>query len=363
MISKKSATKKTEFNPKNISISGNEKISFISNLTTMLQAGIPILETIDSLLEDSKGSMKKLLQTLRDDLIQGQPVHSSFSKFPKVFDKVTINIIRASEEAGTLDVTLKDLKENIKKEMEFNDKIKSALIYPSFIVFVFFGVLTMILVVVVPKISTVFSRLNVVLPLPTKVLIFMSNALLNNTIPVLIVIALIIAGTIFLFKKEKKIIINLITKMPLLSKITREIDMTHFTRSLYLLLNAGIPITSALELTKQVVSSKDIARAIQHAHDVVSGGKKLSEAFHDEKKVIPSMVIKMTEAGEKSGTLDKSMLEASEFLDYQVSGTLKTLTALIEPLMLVVVGALVGAMMLAIIAPIYSLIGQVGTSN
>jgi type II secretory pathway component PulF len=125
------------------------------------------------------------------------------------------------------------------------------------------------------------------------------------------------------------------------------------------LLNAGIPITSALELTMQVVCSKDFSRALKHAHEVVTSGKKLSEAFHDEKKVIPTMVIKMTEAGEKSGSLDKSMLEASEFLDYQVSGTLKTLTALIEPIMLVCVGGMVGVMMLAIIAPIYGLIGQV----
>jgi len=351
--------KKKEGNLKHVSISANEKISLISNLTTMLTAGIPILETVDSLLEDAKGNQRKLLQTLRDDLIQGQPIHASFAKFPAIFDKVTINIIHASEEAGTLDVTLKDLKDNIKKEMEFSGKIKSALMYPTFIVFVFFAVLLLILVVVVPKISTVFLRLKVELPLPTKILIFMSNALLHNTIPVVIGIALLIAGVVFLIKKQRKRIVQVITLLPGVSGLVREIDMTHFTRSMYLLLNAGIPITSALELTMQVVSSKEIARALKHAHEVVTSGKKLSEAFHDEKKVIPTMVIKMTEAGEKSGSLDKSMLEASEFLDYQVSGTLKTLTALIEPIMLVCVGGMVGVMMLAIIAPIYGLIGQV----
>ena len=147
-----------KINPKHVSISANDKITLISNLTTMLGAGIPILETVDSLLEDAKGNQRKLLQVLRDDLIQGQPINTTFAKFPRIFDKITVNIIKASEEAGTLDVTLKDLKENIKKEMEFNDKIKSALIYPSFIVVVFFAVLLLILVVVVPKISTVFLR-------------------------------------------------------------------------------------------------------------------------------------------------------------------------------------------------------------
>lgn len=346
---------------KNVSIPGNEKISLISNLTTMLTAGIPILETVDSLLEDAKGNQRKLLQTLRDDLIQGQPVNATFAKFPRIFDKVTVNIVKASEEAGTLDVTLNDIKDNLKKEMEFNDKIRSALIYPVFIIIVFFAVLLMILVVVVPKITTVFSRLTAELPLPTKILIFMSDAILKNTIPVVVGIILVVAIIVFLIKREKALVLRVFTLVPIVSKLSKEIDLTRFTRSLYLLLNAGLPITAALELTHDVVSNKDVAKAIFHAHEVVSSGKKLSEAFQADKKVIPTMVIKMTEAGEKSGSLDKSMLEASEYLDYQVSGMLKTATALLEPVMLVFVGGMVGAMMLAIIAPIYGLIGQIGT--
>ena len=162
----------------NITLSNNDKLGILSDLSTMLSAGIPLLESVNALLEDSKGNQKKLLEALRDDLTQGKHVYFTFSRFPNVFTRVTTNIVKASEEAGTLDVTLKDIKENLKKEIEFSDKVKSALIYPLFIVFVFFGVLLMILIVVIPKISSVFSRLKVDLPLPTKILIFMSNALL-----------------------------------------------------------------------------------------------------------------------------------------------------------------------------------------
>lgn len=151
----------------NISISNNDKLGMLSDLGTMLSAGIPLLESVDALLEDVKGNQKKFLEVLRDDLNQGKHVYFTFSKFPNVFSRVATSIIKASEEAGTLDVTLKDLKGNLKKDMEFSDKIKSALIYPLFIVFVFLAVLLMILVVVVPKISSVFSRLRVDLPLPT----------------------------------------------------------------------------------------------------------------------------------------------------------------------------------------------------
>lgn len=347
-------------NTKNISISRNEKITFISNLYTMLSAGIPILETVDSLLEDSKGNQKKLLQTLRDDLVQGQHVAVTFAKFPKIFDKVSVNIIKASEEAGTLDTSLKDLKATIMKENEFNDKIKSALIYPVFILVVFVAVLLMILVVVVPKISTVFGRLNVPLPLPTQIMIFMSNALITNTIPVIIGTFFVIASIVYLYKKNKRVFVSIIISLPVVSTMAQKVDLTRFTRSLYLLLNAGIPITSALELTELVVAKNDTQKAIKHVKEIIFAGKKLSDGLKDNKTIFPSIMIKIIEAGEKTGTLDKSMQDVSEYLDYEVSNSLKTVTALIEPLLLVFVGVMVGGMMMAIISPIYSLVGQIG---
>lgn len=344
----------------NTSLSANDKIALISNLHTMLDSGIPILETVESLLDGSKGGSRKLLLALKQDLGQGQHMYVTFAKFPKIFDKVTVSIIKSSEESGTLDTALEDLKLSIRKDIEFNDKIRSALIYPAFIVVVFVLVMIVILVQVVPKIATVFSQLNVVLPLPTKIMIFMSNALMAYTIPIIIVTGVLITGVVYLFKQNRKLFINALTSLPLVSTLTEQIDLTRFTRSLYLLLTAGLPITVALELTQDVVIKRNIANAIKHAKNYVYSGKKLSEGLKDSKKVIPPIMIKIIEAGERSGSLDKSMLDVSEYLDYQVSNTLKTLTALIEPIMLVGVGVLVGGMMMAIIAPIYQMIGQVG---
>lgn len=344
----------------NISLSSNDKITLVSNLATMLSAGIPILETVDSLLDGAKGNTKIILNTLREDLIQGKRIYTTFSKFPKAFDKVTVNIIKASEEAGTLNTTLKDLVDIIRKDIEFNDKIKSALVYPLFIFLVFIGVLVMILYVVVPKISTVFSRMNVELPLPTKILIFMSNILVNYTIHVVVSIVLIGVLFMFIYKRKKRLILNLLFKLPYVSSLVLSIDLTRFSRSLYLLLNAGLPITNALELSRDVVIKKNVALAINHTKESVIAGKKISEGFKDYKSIFPNIMIKITEAGEKSGSLDKSMQEASDFLDYQVSNSIKIVTALIEPVMLVFVGIAIGGMMLAIIGPIYGMIGQVG---
>lgn len=344
----------------NITLSNGDKLSALSDLGTMLSAGIPLLESVQALLEDAKGNQKKFLEVLRDDLTQGKHVYFTFSKFPNVFSRVVTSIVKASEEAGTLDVTLKDLKENLKKDIEFSDKIKSALIYPLFIVGVFLAVLLMILIIVVPKISSVFSRMHVALPLPTKIMIFISEALLNQTIPVVLSLVVFALLTLFLYKKQKRFLLNLIVKSPIVSGLAKDIDLTKFSRNFYLLLNAGIPITSALELTENVVVNREVEMGIKHAKEAVASGKKLSEGFKNNRKIFPSIMIRITEAGERSGSLDKSMSEISDFLDYQVSAKLKTATALLEPILLVVIGVLVGGMMLAIIAPIYGLIGQVG---
>lgn len=345
----------------NISLSTNDKISLLSNFATMLGAGIPILETVDSLLDGAKGNQKIILETLRADLSQGQHVYTTFAKFPKVFNKVTVHVLRASEEAGTLEEALNDLRGNIRKEAEFTDKVKSALIYPAFIALVFFGVLLLMLLFVIPRISSVFSRLQVELPLPTKLLIGLSDMMLHNTVVFSIGFFVSVVVGILLYKKQKKHIIQAFCSLPIISQLVTEIDLNRFTRSLYLLLTSGIPITTALELCQEVVVKPETQKAVIHAKEMIMGGKKLSEGFKDNKNIFPIIMIKITEAGERSGSLDKAMNDIADYLDYQVSATLRTITALIEPVMLVVVGLLIGGMMLAIIAPIYSLISQVGS--
>ncbi len=344
----------------NVTVSGSDKLGLIGSLATMLSAGIPILEVVNSLREDAKGGQRIILNAMLDDLMQGKHVHQTMAKFPRVFDKVTVNVIKASEEAGTLDVTLKDLRITIQKDMEFADKVKAALIYPIFIMVVFAGVLLMMLIVVVPKISQVFARLRVKLPLPTRLLIGMSTVLLNYTIPFLVISAVIIAGTVILYKKKRQLVTEVFFSLPLVRDLVKQIDITRFTRSLHLLLSSGLPITAALELTQDVVVRRATSKIIATSREMVFAGKPLSEGFRAAKGYVPTIMIKLMEAGEKTGTLDKSMQDISEYFDYQVTNTLKTLTALLEPALLVLVGVVVGGMMVAIIAPVYGLISQVG---
>lgn len=348
------------FGQNKVKLSASEKIGLISNLSTMLSAGIPILDAVSNLLEDAKGGTKKVLDTLRDDLTQGHQVHYSFAKFPDVFDKVTVNVVKASEEAGTLDVTLKDLKETIRKQTEFNDKVRSALVYPIFILIIFVGVLLLNLVMVVPKISQVFANLKVPLPAPTRVLMALSDLLVKNTIPTLGGIVIVIILAAFIYSRNKNFVLNIFYSLPLVSDLVKLIDLTRFSRSLHLLLTSGLPIVNALELTSDVVMRTGTKKVIDSSREMILSGKNLSEGLRTGKGYMPTIMIKLVETGEKTGSLDKSMQDISEYFDYEVSNSLKTMTTLLEPIMLVLVGVVVGGMMLSIIAPIYGLISQVG---
>lgn len=345
---------------KTIRLSSAEKIEFFSNMHTVLRAGIPILKGVESLLEDTKGNLKTVLSELRSDLIAGRRVYTTLAKFSSSFDKVTVNLTKASEEAGTLETTLCDIKENMRSEMEFSDKVRSALIYPLFVLLVFLGVMIMMFFVVVPKISQVFSKLSVNMPITTKLMIIMSDFAVKYYVYIIIVSALGLFAVYLIITRKRKWIVYIMSRLPLISGLYKKIDVVRFSRSMSLLLASGIPIVTALELSSEVVNRRDMNKLIKDSVAVVLSGGELGTGLAKHKGIMPNIVVKLIELGEKSGGLEKSMTDVSEYMEYEVSKSLKSITAMIEPIMLVFVGLLVGGMMMSIIAPIYNLISQVG---
>jgi type II secretory pathway component PulF len=343
----------------NLTISTSDKLGLISNLATMLGSGIPILETVTALNQEAKGNLKKVLDATIHDLNQGHNLSFSFARFPKIFNPVHISILKSSELSGNLISSLKDLRKGIRRDLEFTDKVKSALLYPAILMVVFTLMFTLILFFVIPRIAAIFSNLRVVLPLPTKILISLSNLLTSYPLVILAIILVIVLLSGILFKAKKRQFINFFFSWPLVRSITREIDLTRFSHNLSLLLASGVPITNALDLSREVVINNDIYKAIAQSREAILSGGKLSEGLKGTKRGIPNIMLKIIEAGEKTGTLDKSMEDISEYLDYNVTNNLKSITTTLESVILVVVGIFIGSIMLSIIAPIYNLIGQI----
>ena len=344
----------------NVKIRNTDKLNLFVTLGIMLAAGIPILEVVDSLLEESSGPIKIFLETLREDISQGKTISSTMAKFPSSFDKVTVNVLRLAEESGTLETSIKEVQINLQKEIKFHDKVRAAALYPLIVIVVFLLVVLTILFFVIPRVASVFTALKITLPLPTKILLFLSNSLIYHTPIVLTILMVIVAGSVLVYVKKRNWLINKLTSFPLIRKIAREIDLTRLSRSLSLLLSTGMPITSGLELAQSVVVKDEIRQIVSELIVAVTSGRKMSEALRKSPKIIPKFMVKMTEAGERTGSLENSMRYISEYLEYQVEKTLATIATLLEPALLVVIGIVVGSIMLSIIGPIYSLIGQIG---
>lgn len=344
----------------NVTLKNKEKMILFSNFATMLKSGITLSESIESLLEEANGNLKIVLESMRNDIMQGKRVYVAFSRFPRVFDKVTVNVIKASEEAGKLHIALRDLKDNLKKQNAFMNKVMITLLYPGAVICIFIAMFIMILTFVIPRFSQVFKQLHVKLPVPTQILFNLSESVTTYALYYLVGIAIFLSILIFLFSKYRQKLIRFITSFPLIKKLVIYIDLTRLFYNLHILLESGISIISSLELLKDIVINKQVAAMIDNARKTILAGKKLSAGLKTDNKIVPPMMIKLVEAGEATGTLHQSLKDVSEYLDSEVVNSLQVMTALLEPIILVVIGVSIGGMLMAIIAPIYQIIGQIG---
>lgn len=343
---------------KSLSISNQEKLNIVDSLATLLASGIPIIEAVESLLEEAKGDSLKILKILEEDLNQGKTIAYSLTRHPKSFDPITVNLIKAAEESGTLETTLKDITESIAKDIDFIGKVRGGLIYPSIILFIMYGYINLALFFVIPKFSEVIDRLKYDVPLPTKILFGVSKFANDNLLLVITAQVLAVLCIVILFKTKKSFIARLFFSLPLISKLVLEIDITRFTRSLSLLLKSGIPIDEAIRLSKDVVGKKEIRDVITDSLKQVESGKTISSGLKKHKGIIPGFMVRITQAGEKSGTLENALQQISNQFETRVTNRLKSVTLLIEPILLITVALMVGALLLAIVAPIYNLIGK-----
>jgi type II secretory pathway component PulF len=345
-----------------LKLKNRERLSIFTDLSTMLSAGIPILEAVQSLETDNKGQPEKVLHHIRTSINNGIPLSKSMGQMPGAFNPITVNLIRAAEAGGTLEETLRDTVKATRKDIAFSDQLRNTMIYPLFVMALFLGIVILMLAFVIPRIALVFRSLNVKEPLITRVLIHVSQFFTHYWLFILAVIVLIAVLTAAFISSNKAFLIRSILSLPMFKTLGINIDLTRFTRSFGLLMSSGVPILDSLKLSENVVQKNEIKTVIQQMQKDVSAGKSITLSMRGENSVIPTIMWRSIKTAESTGTLDQTLQNLNEHFDDQVTESLKILSSLLEPILIVTVGVMVGFLMIAIIAPIYNMISQINSA-
>lgn len=322
---------------------------------TMINSGLSLLRSLTILSQQTDN--KKLAEVygqVRTAVEQGSSLSQALAAHPKIFPPIMVNMTRAGETGGFLDQVMLRMADNFEAEVRLRSKVKSAMTYPV-VVFAFsLLALTGMLIFIVPVFADMFASLGGELPLPTRVLVVMSNSL-KTMLPFLIVA--IIAGA-FLWKryKHEERVRNIVDpfklKAPIFGTLFQKVALSRFTRNLGTMIHAGVPILQALDIVSQTTGNVVLTRAVQDVEVSVRRGESLAGPLMQH-SVFPPMVVQMMAVGEDTGSLDAMLHKISEFYDAEVEATTEALTSLIEPLMIAVVGGIVGAMIIALYMPIF----------
>ncbi|MFV1917320.1 MAG: type II secretion system F family protein [Patescibacteria group bacterium] len=342
-------------------ISTSEKATFCRFLATMLRAGLPLPKAVDIISKETPSKrFQKILLDVSFQTRKGASLFSVFSNYKNDLGTVFLTMVRAGEESGTLDKSFDYLAKQLMTAHEMTQKVKGALIYPAVIVVAMLGNAVVMLTFVLPKISDVFSKLAFELPPTTKLVLGIGSFVGSNMLLVIgVIIGLIILSVLALIiRSTRQILLTIITKVPLVKKLRDQIDVSRFARTLSTLLKTGVPIMEALDVAADLISQPKLQKQAKKFSEGVSKGEALSDLLVKEGKVFPQVLVQTVKAGEESGALEQVLLEMAEFYEKEVNHTLKRLTSLIEPLFMLLIGIAVGAMVLMMVVPIYSIVGS-----
>ncbi|MEW5895473.1 MAG: type II secretion system F family protein [Candidatus Omnitrophota bacterium] len=331
-----------------------EIVIFARQLSTMIEAGIPILQSLEALEEqmESQG-FKTVISKMQEDIQQGSSLSAAFAKHPRVFDSLFINMIKVGETGGILNTILERIASYLEKSLKLKRQVKSALTYPTVIIFMATVITTVLLVKVVPTFAEIFESFGGELPALTQMLIDISNFLKNNIL--FFIGAVILAG--FLLAKWHKTeagrmaIDTLLLKMPIFGALMRKVAISRFSRTLAILLQSGVPILESLDIVGKSCGNAVIEHVMEDVKTNVKEGEGIALPL-SKSGVFPPMVIRMILVGEKSGQLEKMLNKIAEFYDDQVDAAVAGLTSIIEPLIIGILGIVIGFIVIALFLPI-----------
>ncbi|MDO8730744.1 MAG: type II secretion system F family protein [Candidatus Omnitrophota bacterium] len=338
--------------------SPQEVVSFTRQMALLVRSGIPLVDAIESLAEQPFSPVfKEVLRTLGQDLRQGRSFSEALAQHPAAFSVFSVNMVKSAETAGILDQVLERLASLGEEEMELRGRVSSALVYPVLLVFLSLGVVTFLMAFVLPKFISIFEESEVILPLPTRILLFISQLLQNFWFLIPPVVGgAVWAGLRYFRRPEGRVRLHRwILQAPLLGRLMTQTLLARAFRVLAALLKSGVAAVPALAVTEDLMGNEILSNAVGRIRRAVVGGAPLSEPFRAE-KVFPSTVVQLVAVGERTGTLDESFLHLADYYDKEVDKSLRTFTALLEPLLLLIMGLVVGFVALSVLLPIFQLV-------
>jgi type IV pilus assembly protein PilC len=347
-------------------VNAKELAIFTRQFSVMIDAGLPLVQCLEILggQQENKFFQKVLINT-RSMVEGGSTLSTAMRSSPKVFDGLYVNMVEAGETGGILDIILQRLSTYIEKNVKLQRAVKSALVYPVGVLTIAGLVIFLLLWKVVPIFATLFAGLGVTLPLPTKIVITMSN-FVGSYFGLLIVAGIV--GGIFGLKVwygtpgGKFVLDTIILKLPVLGLLMRKIAVARFTRTLGTLISSGVPILEGLDITAKTSGNAVVERALQKVRKALEEGKSLTEPLKDS-AVFPGMVTQMIAVGEQTGAMDAMLQKIADFYEEEVDAAVKDLLTAMEPVMIVFLGVVVGGVVISMYLPLFTLIGKLSEAH
>ncbi len=347
------------FKPK---VTGKDLVIFTRQLSTMIDAGLPLIQSLEILAkQQDNATFKTVLTAIKRDVETGTTIADAMRKHPAVFDSLFSNMIEAGETGGILDTILGRLAVFKEKSMALQKKIKGAMTYPVICLAISFLILGVILIFVIPVFEEMFSSMGAALPIPTQIVVEMSNFMKSNFLYIIMGIFAFIFVIKKLYNTEKgRLKMDaMMLRAPVVGPLIRKVAVAKFTRTLSTMLQSGVPILDALQVVAKTSGNKVIEGAVVRVAESISEGRPIAEPL-EESGVFPNMVVQMINVGESVGALDTMLTKIADFYDDEVDQAVSNLTAMIEPLMMVVLGGMIGGIVVAMYLPIFSMASVVG---
>lgn len=344
-------------NPLKPHASAKDIVIFSRLLSVMINAGVPIIQSISIIEEQIENPyFKNVVKSIREDIEGGSAIADALAKFPDCFDTLYVNMTKAGELGGILDTILQRLSTYLEAAEELKGKVKGAMIYPASIVVICFGVTLFLLVFVIPAFKEVFTGFGKELPLPTQILIDLSDFLISKILFVIGGIVVVVFGGMKFYNSEvgKKFLEPRMLKAPIIGPVLVKTATAKFTRTFGTLIASGVPILSAMETVAKTSGNWAVEKAVMEAREAIREGEKIAEPIAAS-GIFPPMVTQMIKVGEETGNLDEMLTKIADFYDIEVDAAVKGMTALIEPMIMVFLGVVVGGIVIAMYLPIFSM--------